>query len=66
MVSNGNRISEHLPTTESVSPMLSDLSETAEQWLKSARSFVTERPVACLVGAFATGVVIAWFLKRTR
>jgi ElaB/YqjD/DUF883 family membrane-anchored ribosome-binding protein len=69
MVSNGNRISEHLPTEKSAGsaiPSLPDLSKASEQVFKAAQTFVAERPIACLAGAFATGMVIAWFIKRSR
>jgi hypothetical protein len=69
MVSNGNRLSEHFPpgtNTAPQTPNLADVSRMGSEWLQTARSFVAERPVACLAGAFATGVVIAWFLKRSR
>ncbi|MEI8382665.1 MAG: hypothetical protein WCJ09_21215 [Planctomycetota bacterium] len=69
MVTKENRISGYLPQQRrpaSSLPDMADISRSGEQWLKSAQSFVTERPVISLCGAFATGMVIAWFFKRTR
>ena len=69
MVTNGNRISEHLPPDESrssggINP--ADLTNSAMQVFQAARSFVAQQPVVCLAGAFTAGMVIAWFIKRTR
>jgi hypothetical protein len=68
MVTNGNRMREHLVSemSESAAATAANLAASGQEWLKVAQTFVAKRPVACLAGAFATGVVIAWFLKRTR
>ena len=69
MFTNGNRITAHMPreaTATSAAPTFAEVSKSGEQLLKTAQVFIRERPVACLAGAFATGMVIAWFIKRTR
>jgi len=63
MVANGNRISAHFPESK---PQQVANSESVNDVMKFAQSFISERPVFCLAGAFATGVLIACFLKRTR
>lgn len=69
MVTNGNRISGYMPPepSQSAAPAaIADLSRSGEQWMQTVQGFVAERPVICLASAFATGMVLAWFLKRTR
>lgn len=63
MIAHGNRMSEHLASQEEAAR---ELAAKGQQWLRQVQDFVAERPVSCLAGAFATGLVIAWFLKRTR
>ncbi len=64
-----NRMSDYLPTQEPVSsgvPGLAGFSTSGAQVFQAVRSFVTQRPVASLAGALTAGMVIAWFIKRTR
>ncbi len=65
---NGNRISEHFadePTSAGASPLPS-ISEMGDEYLEVVKSLISQRPVVCLAGALAAGMMVAWFLKRTR
>jgi hypothetical protein len=61
-----NRIAEYLP--EALRPDQfgggADLPDVQE-WIKKAEQVVKEHPGPSLAAAFALGVVLAWWIKRT-
>jgi hypothetical protein len=63
-----NRIADYLPgswsTLKPGGPMVSAAGDSFKRWTGSAREYIVNNPATSLAVAFATGVAIAWWLKR--
>lgn len=63
-----NRIADYLPSSWSQlkpgAPIVTAAGDSLKRWSDSARQYVVNNPGTSLAVAFATGVAIAWWLKR--
>lgn len=61
-----NRIADYLPSSplRSGAPLVSAAGDSLKRWSESARQYIVNNPGTSLAVAFATGVAIAWWLKR--
>lgn len=67
MIANGSQsYSRTSPSAAATAPGGKPAASEEPAWLQPIQAFVGERPVVCLGAAFAVGMVIAWYVKRTR